>query len=178
MTTVAPAFSLRRYRAFSLVEILVVIVIIAVGSTVALYGYASYRNSLVVETSARLVQRNLLYAKNRAISYRVPHDVVVDLDRDTIWVDELDPTGSSVAKPKVAEEEGAAEFVDIALLRIGSADYAVGERRIRFSPDGTNPFVVVHLIRDVDDANVDANYTSVELAPTSVDARVVLGERL
>jgi len=177
MTTMAYPHP-RRSRAFSLVEILVVIAIMAIGSTVALYGYASYRNSLVVETSARLIQRNLLYAKNRAISYRVPHEVVIDLDRDTVWVNELDATGTSVAKPKVSDEEGVAEFVDLALLKIGPASYAVGERRIRFSPDGRNPFVVVHLIRDVDDYNVDANYTSVELAPSSVDARVVVGERL
>lgn len=178
MTTLLLHRPVRARRAFSLVEIMVVIVILAVGSTVALYGYAGYQKSLVVETSARLLQRNLLFAKNRAISYGLPHEVVVDLDRNTVWVDELDATGASVVKPKVAEEEGVADFVDVTFLKIGAAEYSVGTRRIRFMPDGTNPYVVMHLIREVDDRNVASNYTSVELHPTSVDARVVADRRI
>jgi hypothetical protein len=93
-------------------------------------------------------------------------------------VDELDATGTTVVKPKVADEEGVADFVDLTYLKVAFAEYTVGTRRIRFMPDGTNPYVVMHLIREVEDHAVGTNYTSIELYPTSTDARVVAGRRI
>ncbi len=168
----------RRFRrAFSLVEILVVIVILAIGSTVALYGYAGYREKLVSRTAANAIRQTLLFAKNRAISYRTPHQVVFDLDKNTFWVDQLDATGA-IVKPKVAQEEGTGDFVDLHILKIDAAQYATATWAVRFDPDGTNPLVVVELHRIAEDTADLSSYTSVRLFPTSSDAQVVEGDRL
>ncbi len=167
----------RPRRAFSLVEILVVIVILAVMSTVALYSYAEYREQLVTDTAASAVQKTLLFAKNRAISYRTPHQVVFDLDNNTFWVDELD-SSSTVVRPKVAEEEGTGDFVELHIVKIGSTEFGSGRRMVRFEPDGTNPLVVVEVRRTAADVLDLTSYVSVRMFPTSSDAQVVDGRGL
>src|SRR5690606_12264052 len=64
---------LQKKRAFSLIEILVVVAILAVTSTIGLYSYSSYREALVVDTSAQTLQRILMQARNAAIHKALPH---------------------------------------------------------------------------------------------------------
>lgn len=164
-------------RAFSLAEILVVIVILILGSTIALYSYASYRKTLTVQTSASKFQRVLSLARGRAINMAVPHQVVVDLDRNTFWIDQLN-AGGGITKPKVVEETAVSDFVVIESLQVGAATHTGGTRTIRFEPAGNNPFVLALMRREFDDPAFDGHFFSIRMFPSSGEAQVLPKTRL
>ncbi|MBI5155612.1 prepilin-type N-terminal cleavage/methylation domain-containing protein [Candidatus Poribacteria bacterium] len=164
-------------RGFSMAEILVVLFILALGSTIALYSYANYRKSLTVQTSARKFQAVLSQARGRAINFNLPNQVTVDLDSESFWVDELNSTRTDY-KAKVIPEEKVSEFVIIEQLQIGSSTFTSGIHAIVFEPDGTSPFVVVHMRREFDDPSQDENYYSVRMYPSSGEPQVLPKQRI
>ena len=100
-------------RAFTMIEILVVVAILAIGSGIALYGYASYRNSLGVNMSANTVQRMLMQGRNRAINLNKVQQVFVDLDNNLVWIDELECV--SVPNPDFPCTDAQIEFCKLTL---------------------------------------------------------------
>ncbi len=167
----------RASRGFSLMEVLIVVLIISVGTTVALYSYANFRNSLGIDTSASMIQRMMTQAKNRAINGSVSHELVVDLDDGNLWIDELDMFGN-ISRPRIVPTEAVREDIEITQIRVDGTNFLNGVQRIRFEPEGTNPLVVVHMRRSFDDPNVDESYTSIRLYPNSTDPQIAKGERL
>lgn len=156
---------------------MVVVAILAVGSTIALYSYSSYRRTLSVNSTGRKAQAMMVTAKNLAINSGRPVQMVVNLDKETFWIDGLDRNGN-LDKPKIYPEEQAAEFVLIERLRVGPDVFDSGIHSILFEPDGRNRFVVVTFRREFDDATVAENYTSIRLFPSSREPQFLERTRL
>lgn len=163
--------------AFTLVEILVVLVILSLLTTTALFSYTRFRQSQSIESSSEIVRRILMQARNRAIHLNLPHQVVIDLDNDTMWIDQLNSTRTETT-PKIIPEQGMVAGVEIAELLIQNTRVTTGRHALMFEPDGRNPFVVVLLRKEIDDPSVDANYYSVRLFPSSGEAQILANRRL
>lgn len=168
--------ALGRRRAFTLLEMVVVLAIVVILSTMALYSYVQYRRSLALESSARLVQQMLMVGRARAITTALPQDVVISLDADTFWVDAWDATRTTPRR-QVVPETATAENVVIESVTIGGSTFTTGLQAIPFEPDGSNPLVIVDLRRDFDDPLLDASYFSVQLLPTSSEAQIRRNDR-
>lgn len=166
-----------RARAFSMVEILVVLIILSIMTTVALFSYSTFKDSQSLQMSADKARRILMQGRNRAINLNLPQEVVVDLDRESMWVNQLNSTRTQTS-PKVVPEERMADFVRIEELRINSTTFTSGEHVIAFEPAGGNPLVVLSLKREADDPARDENYFSVRLFPTSGEAQILENQRL
>ncbi len=177
--------------AFTLVEIIVVLAIIAIGTSVALFGYGNYRKNMTVEMSAARVQRILQLAKNRAIESQLPHKVVIDFKKNTLWIDGFDAILTYPPdNPKVVPQTAMTDFVVIESVNIGGAlldvtspsndaSYPIDPldpdrhfQTILFQPDGSNPYIVFHLKKEFDDP-ISTNYYSVRMYPSSGEAQVV-----
>lgn len=167
----------RSARGFSLAEVLVVLVILSVISTTALLSYANFREGAAADSSARIVQRTLIQARSNAIQLGLPHEVVFDLDNQTVWVDRFNVDFTETA-PRIVPETALAEFIVIDRLRIGSQTHTSGVHRVLFEPDSRNPLVVVHLRREGDDPGEDSNFHSVRLFPMSGEAQILPRRRV
>ncbi len=80
------SISLRSRTAFTLVEILCVIVLLAIVAAIVLPGAASADESGVAASAARTLMADLLYAQSRAISTHACHYVVFDSTNDSYSV--------------------------------------------------------------------------------------------
>ncbi|MCB2154792.1 hypothetical protein KQI84_07880 [bacterium] len=158
-------------------EILVVLVILALGSTIALYSYSNYRKSLSVQSSARKLQAALSTARGFSINTNRRHSVVIDLDRQLFWIDALNAAGTDTI-PKVVPEEAFAEFVVVDQLRIDSNVYTDGRRTIPFTPDGGNPYVVILLRREFDDPSADESFFSIRMESNSGEPQILPKRKL
>lgn len=158
-------------RGFSLAEVLVVLVIIAFASTIALIAYSNYRKGSSVRSGAEKVKVALVTARTRAISTNQPSAVSFDLANQSFWVDDLDST-LAVRTPKVVAPEFFQNNVIIDAVKINSTEFTNGTQRVVFRPDGTNPFVTVILRQDFADSGDDANFYSVQMYPTSAEPKI------
>lgn len=158
-------------RGYSLVEVLVVLVILSVGSTIALYQYTAFRNSIGEDTSAQIVRRMLILAKNRAINTGLPHEMQIDLDSNVLWVDEVNASGTQ-RKARVIPNESMVEEVLIDSVKISGTEFLSGVQTVRFEPDGSNPLVTVLIRKETADPGLDENFTSIRLYPSSSEPKV------
>ncbi|MDK2971236.1 MAG: hypothetical protein PWP23_991 [Candidatus Sumerlaeota bacterium] len=164
-------------RGFSLIEILVVLAILTIMTGVALFGYSSYRESLVLTTTGSTVQRTLMQARNRAIHLNLPHQAVIDIDANTIWVNQLNSSKTETT-PKVVPETSLGDFVRISSLKIGSSTFTSGTHTIAFETDGRNPLVIVNLYRLAGDPAAAQSFTAVRLYPSSGEVQVLDSTKL
>jgi hypothetical protein len=118
-----------------------------------------------------------MQAKGQAIHLNLPHDVVINLDRDSFWINQFNSARTEMT-PKVVDEEQVSEFVTIDRLQIGSSVFTAGTHAISFEPDGKNPYVLIHLIREFDDPSEDLNYFSVRLYPSSAEPQILPKQRV
>ncbi|MCC6546316.1 prepilin-type N-terminal cleavage/methylation domain-containing protein [Candidatus Sumerlaeota bacterium] len=158
-------------RGFSIPELLVVLVIITILTTTAVLAYGNFRKATFTKAGAEKVKAAITQARTRAIASNIPCSVVFDLNNHVIWSDDMDMLGN-VRKPKIIPVEDLGDDVIISQVQIGANTYTTGTRRATFLPDGTNPLVTVHLRRSMDDSTVDQSYYSVQIYPTSGEARV------
>lgn len=167
-----------KFRAgYSLIEVLVVVAIISISSTVALYQYTAYRNSIGVNTSATIIQRMMILAKNRAIASGINHELLIDLDAEVLWVDEVTGGARGRRKPRVIPNEAMVEDALIDEVKINGTSFTSGVQKVVFSPDGSNPLVTVLIRKATDDALLDSNYTSIRLYPSSSEPRIYEDQR-
>lgn len=150
-------------RAFTVAELVVVMSIIVILSTVAVVGYGSLRTADELDASARRVQSTLHRARTLAINSGQPHEFAIDLDQHAFWVDNVDAT---TPRPKVDGLAFLTEHARFARVRIGGhPPVESGEVRIPFAPDGRSPFAVIQVLRaGADDAD-PANYHTIRLFP-------------
>jgi Tfp pilus assembly protein FimT len=166
----------RREKAFSLPELLVVIVIVMIASTVSLVAYANYRREASVRSSAESVKSLLVEARTRAIADNLPVAVAFDLTNQVMWVDELE-SDLSIRRPKVVAPEYFPVDTVLEEVRINSAAFTTDIRRVVFRPDGSNPLVTIILRRERAETGGDTNYYTVQMYPASPEPRVLPNER-
>jgi len=165
-----------RRRGFSLTEVVVVLVIILIASSVALSAYAGYSKYSGLEASARQISRTLMFAKQGAITRRTDMVVYFDIDRQTYWVDEEDASAGTISR-KVVEPKKLEVGVKIQDVQVGATTQSSGTISARFAPSGENPLVEVTMRREMDPATDPRNYYTVQLYPASDEARILERER-
>jgi prepilin-type N-terminal cleavage/methylation domain-containing protein len=172
-----------RHRAFSMIELMVVVVIIAIVTTAAFYSYATFRNSQGVDVSGGLVEQVFLQARNRMLTLNRIQEIRVDLDRNAIWVDQLNPAEPPmvgiVRVPYVVPEMETANDVEIVSVRVnGQPAQTTGIVDIRLEPGELGPLVLIELKRQPDDPAIDENYTTIRIEPGSLDVEVLKRTRI
>lgn len=163
-------------RAFSMVEVIVVMTIIAIGTTIGLYSYASFRENIGIDTSISIVNQYMIQAKNLAINKGVSHQLVVDLDSENIWINRLDDLGNIDAS-RVVENKRMPDEVEINSISVNGVPARSGVVSVNFDPDGTNPLIIININRGnlpLDPPNIAA----IRLYPISSETQVVRGQHL
>lgn len=92
----------RTEQGFTLIEIMLVLSLIAILSTVTMPSFRGFAASSRLKSSARAIRDMLNFARDMAITERAGHLVVFDLDRNRYWLasrdtyDATDPLSSSI----------------------------------------------------------------------------------
>ncbi|RMH27525.1 MAG: prepilin-type N-terminal cleavage/methylation domain-containing protein [Candidatus Hydrogenedentota bacterium] len=159
----------RHSGGFTFVEILVVVLIIAVLSVVAVGSYASFRNARRLNLGASSLANTFSTARSYAISTNKWHRVVVQLknpvsgiEEFAYWIDEIAAGSSTIPNPSPANV--GAGVVRSKLVGVGTLpeDVRVAEAAVhttgtlitpstdyfaivRFKPDGSADMASLHL---------------------------------
>lgn len=155
---------------------LVVLVIIGFATTVSVLAYKNYRKTATIRGAAERIKSMIVEARTRAIADNQPSSVTFDLDRQSVWIDDLTTSGG-IRTPKAIAPEYIGPEIVIESVRLNSTAFPSGIRRATFNPDGTNAFLTINLRREYDDASVDENYFSIQIYPNSAEPRVWPNER-
>lgn len=153
---------------------LVVIIIISFAATVAILAFSNYRKGSSVSGAAWEVQSVLSTAKMRSIANNLPSQVVFDLNNHAFWIDDLQDT-LAIKDPKAVAPHYLASDVTIESVKINSVELVSGEDDfaiVVFRPDGSNPYITVYLRGTHENADVDENYYTVQLYPSSAEPKV------
>lgn len=175
--TPAPGFLRGRPRAFSLIEILIVLAILAILSSVAVFSYGSYQKNQSVRGTAQEVAALFATARSLAINSNRPHRATIDLDLRAFWIDELDPTGTTVSRPKVVGGGKPLDGVVLQDVQLTAGLRTTGMVPIRFWPDGRGTYAIVHIRRELDDPALSSSYFSIRVFPSTGTAQVLPNER-
>ena len=116
---------MRRQRGFSLLEIVVVIVLIAIMATVIAMSVTGGLDSARVRSASRDVAAALRYTRGQAIVHHEQRAIAFNVDERSYRMPDKDP----VQLPKGMEME---------LLTAQSEMLGEGEGQIRFYPDGSS----------------------------------------
>jgi prepilin-type N-terminal cleavage/methylation domain-containing protein len=161
--------SKRHCGGFTFIEILVVVLIIAVLSVVAVGSYTSFRNARRLNFAASALTNTFATARSYAISSNKWHRVVVQLknpvsgiEEFAYWIDEIASGSSTVPNPSPANI--GAGVVRSKLIGVGTlfddvrvAEVAVNTTGtlitpstdyfavVRFKPDGSADLASLHL---------------------------------
>ncbi len=138
-------------KAFSLVELMIVIALIGIVATIAVPSYRDYIKKTDFRSAAREIISDLLYTKQRAISenrnYRI--SFVVDGTSYTIQRETSTPGTYETIQTKNLSNYGST-------IKISSADYS-SNAYIEFQPRGTCTAGNVRLTNSTSTAIVETN---------------------
>lgn len=160
-----------RRAGFTLTEIMVVLLIICVLSTVSFYVYANSRKDQEVLASAEKIRSVLSYARTRAISNSQGLNTAVtfDLTNQEVWVDDMVDLGDFVRTPKVFGLADWPPDVRITAITIGTNTFTSARHRVYFKPDGTCPFTIIDLIN----VHAPGNAYQIRMVPNSADTQLI-----
>lgn len=185
-------FSLKRpQKGYSLPELLVVLAIIAIGSSMAVIAYSQSLKNGALRQEAEKIKSLIINARTQAIAEAAPAEIVFEIENGQIWINMLDSGATTITAPKTIAPVMINQDVVIEEVRVNSfsdiddntcahedPDDICDCRCAVFEPDGTNPLLVVNLRRRDADPDVDENYFSIRIWPSSSSAEVFPNERL
>ena len=171
MTKTLPGTTPRRSRAFTIAEMLVVLVIIAFASTVSLMAYSNHRKAANLRSASEKVKRAMIDARYRAIAEGQTARLVFDLTNQAFWIDIVDGLGRT-AQPMVLPPETFGLDVVLESVQIQNVVATADQIAADFKPDGTNPLAKVLLRRESDDPNLDASYYTIQIYPSSAEPHI------
>jgi prepilin-type N-terminal cleavage/methylation domain-containing protein len=157
-------------RAFSIIEMIVVLSIILIATSVALITYSNQRKTASIRGAAERLKSILVEARTRAIASNTITAATLDLSNQVVWVDVME-NDTTVRTPKVTTPEPLPQDALIDELRIGADTFTSDLRRVVFQPDGSNQLTTV-IVRGKFGPSTDANSYSVQLYPASAEPRV------
>ncbi len=167
---------MRQRAGFSIMEILVVLIIISISSTVAVVSYASFRKDEAIRGAAEKIRSIIVQTRTRAIAGGHPAEVVFNFDVQQVWVNDLTPAGLHQAR-KVIPPELLHYDVIMEEVQVGSTTTTSGQVTARFNADGSSEFLTVNIRRADSDDSLDESYYSIQIYPTSSDPKVWPHER-
>ena len=165
-----------RYRAFTLPEMLIVVVILTIFSGLAIVSYSGVRNYMRLRTAAREIDSVLSAARAMAINQNGYFRVGIYIDTGMLWIDEIDSFGN-LSQPKVVHQKRINNLVKIVSVRVEQgAVLTSGIAYIIFRPDSTAQYSTLYL-RRYHSPDVDDNYYTIKVFPATGRARVYPNQR-
>lgn len=189
-------------RAITLLEILVVVSIVVVLTSLAMLQYRSTRQAMRLNNGAMDLKSTFQVARSLAISNEDGNFYGVTLSpaNGSFWVDELraETSGTltvfTVSKPKVTSPRELPDLVRFEEIRIlHNADPVLSDNSsetfnfpfdntsfptILFSPSGTSDYAVIQLIQEISDVDNAQNFYSVKLFSSTATAKVFANQKL
>lgn len=144
-----------RPAGFTLVEMLVVLVIIAAASLMAMAAFGGGLRGMQLHSSAKEIAAQLRFARAVAISTGEPQDVVID-PQGRSWRGAKGRSGSLPG-------EGAVVFTGAGGAQFADADDADGKGVVRFFPDGAATGGRVRLLANGAGWDVDVRWLTGEV---------------
>lgn len=134
-------------RGFTLIELCVVLVLVAILLTIALPRYGGFFIRGTLRSEARRIAALARYLSNESRRSGLVHYINFDVGHDEYWVTvdagRAKATGSTapLAEARVLPE--GIRFRDVTVLGVGRK--SLGVQRIAFRPRGENDEAIVHL---------------------------------
>lgn len=163
--------STRNRRAYSLIELLIVLAILSIFSTLAVLSYGTYRKSLRLKSAAREINTLFSTARNLAIEQNSYFQATIDISNRRIWVDKINYL-SNISEPKITTPKQLNDFVTITDVTVNSRTDTSGVAHIVFRPNATSDYATVHLIRESDDTTVEENYYTIRVYSSTAKSRI------
>ncbi len=162
-------------RAFTLPELLIVIIIIGLLSGLAIISYSGYRNYLLLRNASREITSALSTARSLAINNNGYYRAGFALEEGMFWIDEVDAYGNP-SRPKVVHVKYVNELVEITSIVVGEDEYDEGFVYIMFYPDSTAEFSSIYLKRKAG-SDADEEYYTIRLYPGTAKTRIYPNQR-
>jgi len=162
----------RRHRAVSVVELLVVVVILLIFSTVTIISYHNMTRGFVARSQANEFMAVFALARELAITNSTSHRVVIDQDTRSFWIDRL-TTGGAVDQPKISGTENYLPQANVPQITVGNTTIqGTGQAQIIFRPDSTADQATIHIVRQGANASDPTEYFTIRLFAATAKARI------
>jgi prepilin-type N-terminal cleavage/methylation domain-containing protein len=154
-------------RGFTITELISVLVIVVVLSTISLASFSAYNRLSMVSTTSQMLLRTLAAARSYAVANNGYYQVTLDLDGGAFWIDETDSSGN-ITVPKVITPNEIDDRVVLDSATIDSSDATSGIARLRFYPNGSSVDAYVYIIRRGANISSGTEYWTIRLyGPTA-----------
>jgi prepilin-type N-terminal cleavage/methylation domain-containing protein len=160
------------HRAYSLLEIVIVLAILSIFSTFAILSYSTYREHARIKNSAQEILSTLSTARTLAINQNSYFSVVIDISGRKFWINEVDSFGHTV-RPKIISPQSLQELIRITDVKVNTIRRLVGESRILFRPNSTSDQASIHLLRESDNPAIEENYYTITLYASTAQAQIL-----
>jgi prepilin-type N-terminal cleavage/methylation domain-containing protein len=166
-----------RRRGVSIVELLIVVVILLIFSTLTTISYHNMTRGLVARSQANEINAAFVLARQLAITNSVSHQVTIDRELRQFWIDRVNSAGE-VILPKVSGTEPFLEQTRVGSITVGSAVVDPHTRaEILFRPDGSSQRAVIQITQQGADLSDDSEYFTIVLYPATASTRIYSNER-
>lgn len=167
----------RHNRAVSVVELLIVVVILLIFSTLTIISYHSMTRGLVARGQANEFNATFVLARELAITNGTSHQVIIDQGNRAFWINRLTSSGA-VELPKISGDEFFLPETRIPRITVNASVVPQsGQAVITFRPDGTSDSARIQILRQGADDNDDTEFFTIVLYPATANARIYPRER-
>ncbi len=171
-------FKTTRCRAVSVIELMVVVIILMIFSTLTIISYHNMSRGLATRSQANEINAVFVLARELAITNSTPHRVVFDQPNQEIWIDGLDATATTVDAPMVSGVEPYVSLARIERVAVNSVTISpLNQAEVIFNPDGTSDHALLHISQQGADLADDTEYATIILSPPTAVARIYPNER-
>ncbi len=162
-----------KQRAFSITELMVVLTLISILSTLGILSYANMHQNNQTRAAGQRVASTLSTARQYAIAGNTPYQVYFNVSDATFWIDELD--SALAVKRRQVEPPGMlpefTRFQSISVNNVVSQDNSA----IRFWPDGHADTATIELWRTRDEASDARNRAQIRVFGPTGTTQVSVG---
>jgi prepilin-type N-terminal cleavage/methylation domain-containing protein len=127
-------------KGFTLVELLVVTIIIAILTIISIPSFRRTYNSLQLSTSANDLASALRYAQERSIAQRNNYRFILNIDNNNYWMEKLETTEEGEEYQRIKGKLGRTFYVPKFLT------IEPNSTEIIFNPDGSSDLILIYII--------------------------------
>jgi len=159
---------------FSLIELVVVVTIISIVTSIGVVSYSNFRRGNEVLAAVKTLTATFASARQSAITFNARYQVVIGIKDSTFWTDELGADGL-VTRAKVTIPGALPDFMKIKSVTVEGVAAAGDYASIGFEPEGRSQNAVIELIR-FDGDSPEQTTTIKVYGPTGV-TDIILAEK-